>query len=81
MTFDEALKEIQAHSEARREQEMYEIELLSVTERIEGIITEDQLKSWKLVESLISGESAKSSPHIYEERIRERLINPHGGIK
>ena len=79
MTFDEALKEVRAHSEARREQEMYDVELLSITENIERVITGDQLKSWRLVESLISGESAKSSPRIYEEHIRERLINQNRG--
>jgi hypothetical protein len=74
MTLDEALKEIRAHAEATREEEMLEVELLSITEHIEELITGDQFKSWKLVESLISGESANSSPHIYEDSIRKRLI-------
>lgn len=78
MTLDEAIEEMRRHEEYQRDAEMYEVELSSITERIREVVTDDQLKSWKMIESLLYGESAKSK-RVSEDRIRERLKNPNGG--
>ena len=71
MTFDEALKEIKRHADAKREQESYLRKIHGGAMEIYNNVTLDELGSWRLVESLISSGSKVSS--VDEEHIRDLL--------
>jgi hypothetical protein len=73
-----AIKELHDHMDARRQREMYEVNLFAVTENVRDRFTDDQIQTWKTIESVISGEIAKVNPGIDPDKIRERLVVKQG---
>jgi len=72
--FESMLAEMRRHSEAKEHSERFENEETSILDHIRGIITEDDMRRWKMVESLISGECAKSKLVTYPDHIRAKLM-------
>ncbi len=71
---DFAIAEMKYYREQRRLQELYEISLSASMTHIQEVISEEQLKSWKLVETLIRGESTESENPPHADHIRKMLM-------
>ena len=72
--FESMLAEVKRHRIAKDEAERYEIEESLILKRLRGILSEDNLNTWRMVECLISGECAKSELNKSSDRIREKLM-------
>jgi hypothetical protein len=71
MSFDEALAEIKRHAEAKRKQESYLESIHKVETMIRNNVSQEELKSWKLVEMMIRSNSKLCD--INEEHVRDML--------
>ena len=71
---DFAIAEMKYYREAKRKQDLYEEGVLTIVKHIEGIVTEDQIKSWMLIETIIDGESRKRNPMVDPDHIRAKLV-------
>jgi hypothetical protein len=72
-TFDDTLAELRRHEDSQRSRELYEVELFATSEHIREMITDDQLKAWMIIETLIDAGSIKSNPKLNLDHIRARL--------
>lgn len=68
-----AIAELNYYQEQRRIHELYEVSLFAATEHIKDMLTDEQLKSWKLIESLIIKEVAENK--LIDKHVREILMN------
>jgi hypothetical protein len=71
MTFEKTIAEIRRHQDAQSLQENYERVLFSATLGIKETLAEEEIRTWKLVESLIDGEASRNG--IDSDAIRRRL--------
>jgi hypothetical protein len=79
-TFEDSITEIKRHAEARRSHERYNDELSTKITYIKGLLTDDQLRTWRLVESIIErnvidhDRDTSTVMKIYPDDLRKELL-------
>jgi len=53
--------------------------LKRISTKIRGLVPEESLKAWELVETLIEGQSRNSDVWTTQEEVRKRLQQVHDG--
>ena len=77
MAFDETLKELREFGESERERERQRTELLITVKHIKSCLTDDQIRTWNLVETLICKMAGTTWP-TDADSVREKLREMQG---
>ena len=68
---EKALQEMRDFQDARRDQEMRDLDISLATIYVTDRVSEDMLKSWKIVESLIAGQISEAYIDIVRKKLSE----------
>jgi cation transport regulator ChaB len=72
MSSDDTIAEMRRHMEAERAHEIYKATLNMATEQIKSFLTDEQIKTWQLVDTMVV--TAAKTVQVSEDHLREKLM-------